>query len=201
MRLYWSAQARAAVLDDRRRLARELHDGVMQELSFIRSESYALPADAGTGMRIIGACDRALDEARAAVHALGRAEEEPLGFTLHRAARDLAERYRVNLEVDLDDSISADPDQKHALMRITREAVSNAVRHGKAERVWVRLTQEGTERHLSIQDDGIGFDVPATEAAGVGYGLVSMRDRARSLPGSLKVEAGSDAGSTVTITW
>jgi signal transduction histidine kinase len=86
-------------------------------------------------------------------------------------------------------------------MRITREAVSNAVRHGKAERVWVRLTQAGSERHLSIQDDGVGFDFPATEAAGVGYGLVSMRDRARSLPGSLRVESGPDAGSTVTVTW
>lgn len=201
MRLYWSAQARAAVLDDRRRLSRELHDGVMQELIFIRSESHALSADGGTGARIIGACDRALDEARAAVHALGSAEDEPLGFTLHRAARDLAERYRVNLEVDLDDSITADPDQKHALMRITREAVSNAVRHGKAERVWVRLTQKGTERQLSIEDDGIGFDIPATEAAGVGYGLISMRDRARSLPGSLRLEAGAASGSTVTVTW
>jgi signal transduction histidine kinase len=201
MRLYWNAQARAAVLDDRRRLARELHDGLMQELIFIRSETHALSADDRTGGRIIGACDRALDEARAAVHALGSAGSEPLGFTLHRSARDLAERYRMNLEVDLDDSITADPDQKHALMRITREAVSNAVRHGKAERVWVRLTQDGTGRHLSITDDGTGFDVSAAEAAGIGYGLVSMRDRARSLPGSLRVEADADSGSTVTVTW
>jgi signal transduction histidine kinase len=107
----------------------------------------------------------------------------------------------VGLEVDLDDSVSADPDQRHALMRITREAVSNAVRHGKAETVSVRLSQDGIDRRLSIRDDGVGFDVPATEAAGVGYGLVSMRDRARGLPGSLRVEANSDSGSTVTVTW
>lgn len=201
MRLYWTAQARAAVLDDRRRLARELHDGVIQELSFIRAESHALPPDAPAGVRIMGACDRALDEARAAVHALGRAGDEPLGFVLHRAAHELAERFRVNLEVDLDDSISADSDQKHALMRITREAVSNAVRHGKAERVWIGLTQDGTSRHLTIQDDGIGFDVPATVAAGRGYGLTSMGDRARTLPGSLRVEAESHSGSVVTVTW
>jgi signal transduction histidine kinase len=201
MKQYWSAQARAAVLDDRRRLARELHDGVIQELIYIRAESHTLQPDVAARARIIGACDRALDEARAAVQALGRAGDEPLGFMLHRAARELAERYRVNLEVDLDDSINADPDQKHALMRITREAVSNAVRHGKAERVWVRLTQDGTDRHLMIQDDGTGFDVPATVAAGAGYGLTSMRDRARALPGSLRVEAESSSGSVVTVTW
>jgi signal transduction histidine kinase len=67
---YWSAQARGAVLEDRHRLARELHDGVMQELAFIRSESHSLPADAPTRPRIQGAVDRALGEARAAVHAL-----------------------------------------------------------------------------------------------------------------------------------
>ena len=161
MKQYWSAQARAAVLDDRRRLARELHDGVVQELGYIRSESHSLSEDMPSRSRIIRSCDRALDEARAAVHALGRAGDEPLGFILHRAARELAERYRVNLEVDLDDSVDADTEQKHALMRITREAVSNAVRHGKAERVWVRLSQDGAHRQLTVQDDGTGFDVPA----------------------------------------
>lgn len=201
MKQYWNAHARVAVLDDRRRLARELHDGVIQELAFIRAESHSLPADHPARTRIIGACDRALDEARAAVNALGRAGNEPLGFTLHRAARELAERHRVNLEVDLDDSIDADPDQKHALVRITREAVSNAVRHGKAERVLVRLSQDGAERHLTIQDDGSGFDVPATVASNAGYGLTSMRDRAKALPGSFRVEATSDSGSVVTVTW
>jgi signal transduction histidine kinase len=135
------------------------------------------------------------------VHALGRAGDEPLGFILHRAARELAERYRVNLEVDLDDSVDADTEQKHALMRITREAVSNAVRHGKAERVWVRLSQDGAHRQLTVQDDGTGFDVPAVVAAGGGYGLTSMRDRARALPGSFTLEAASDSGSVVTVTW
>ncbi len=201
MKQYWSAHARAAVLDDRRRLARELHDGVIQELVYIRAETHSIPAGTPAAARIIAACDRALDEARAAVQALGRAGNEPLGFTLHRAARELAERYRVNLEVDLDDSISADAEQKHALMRITREAVSNAVRHGKAERVLVRLSQDGAGKQLIIQDDGRGFDVPATVASGVGYGLVSMHDRARALPGKLSVQAATETGSVVTVTW
>jgi signal transduction histidine kinase len=103
--------------------------------------------------------------------------------------------------VDLDESVDSDTEQKHALMRITREAVSNAVRHGKAERVWVRLSQDGAHRQLTIHDDGTGFDVSAVVAAGGGYGLTSMRDRARALPGSFTLETASDSGSVVTVTW
>jgi signal transduction histidine kinase len=93
---YWAAQAGAAVMDDRRRLARELHDGVLQEIGYIRSETGALRAlDAPRTERILGACDRALDEARQAVEAMSRSgeQEEPLGFTIHRAARQVADRF------------------------------------------------------------------------------------------------------------
>jgi signal transduction histidine kinase len=201
LRQYWDAQSRAAVLEDRRRLARELHDGVIQELGYIRAESYSLPADLSAGDRIIAACDRGLDEARAAVQALGRPSDEPLSFVLHRAARELAERYQVDLDVEVDDTIDVQPDQQHALMRITREAVSNAVRHGKAERVHLQLSRSGGLRRLVIQDNGKGFDVRLAVSDNAGYGLVSMRDRARTLPGTFDVEAESGRGSLVTVTW
>ena len=201
LRQYWDSQARAAVLEDRRRLARELHDGVIQELGYIRSESYSLPADLPAGDRIIAACDRALDEARAAVQALGRPSDEPLGFVLHRAARELAERYQVDFEVEVDDTIDVQPDQQHALMRITREAISNAVRHGRAERVHLQLSRSGGVSRLVIQDNGKGFDVQRAISENAGYGLVSMRERARTLPGTFDVDAGHGRGSLVTVTW
>jgi signal transduction histidine kinase len=201
MRQYWSAQSRLAVLDDRRRLARELHDGVIQELAYIRMESHALHGPTDSVARIIAACDRALDETRAAVHALGHSGDEPLGFMLHRTARELAERYSVSLEVDLDDSITASQDQRHALMRITREAVSNAVRHGGAEKISVRLSKDGGQRMLVIQDDGCGFDVAATASRAGGYGLISMRERARALPGAFAIDAREGLGSEVRVTW
>lgn len=201
IRQYWTAQSRAAVLEDRRRLARELHDGVVQELTLIRMEGHRLPVDAPSKQRILAGCDRAIDEARAAVQALGHAQEEPLGFVLHRAARELAERYRVHLEVDVDDSIDADPDQKHALLRITKEAVSNAVRHGHAERLGLELSRAGDLRRLAVHDDGTGFDVPSVTCAGAGYGLISMRDRACALPGSLEIRSEPGGGSEVVVTW
>lgn len=197
---YWTSQTRTAVLEDRRRLARELHDGVMQELAYIRIESAMLPDGTKSKGHITDAAVRALDEARAAVNALGRVGDEPLGFVLHRAARELAEQHDVDLEVDVDDSILADQEQRHALMRIMREAVVNAVRHGRAGHVRVRLSREDAMRRLTIEDDGSGFTT-GPGAAPAGYGLVSMNDRAKGLPGSMRIVSSPGNGSTVTVTW
>lgn len=200
LRIYWRAQAHIAVVEDRRRLARELHDGLLQELTYIRIASSMLPEGTRAKGEITDAAVRALDEARVAVNALGSLDDEPLGFVLHRAARELAERYDVDLEIDVDDSIVADPEQRHGLVRIMREAVVNAVRHGRARQIRVRLSQVGHHQQLTIVDDGAGFDVEAGMASG-GYGLVSMRERAKDLPGSIRIDSSPAEGTTVTVTW
>lgn len=201
IRRYWSMQAQDAVHEDRRRLARELHDGVVQELGYIRSETYMLHGDSGTRERLLGACDRALDEARAAVDALGRSSDEPLGFVLHRAARQVADRYNASLEVELDDSIHADADQRHALIRITREAVSNAIRHGRTDRVRLRLDRHDQRRRLLVQDEGEGFDPVSVRQHAGGYGLTSMEERASSVRGAFSVDSAPGHGTTVAVTW
>lgn len=196
---YWSAHARAAVLEDRSRLARELHDGVIQEIGYIRSQAHEIKDE---GMReILAACDRALDEARAAVDALGRNQDEALGFALHRAANQVAERYGGRVDVQLDDSISVDQEQRHALVRITREAVSNALRHGEANCVRIRLTRDGAGCRLVVEDDGQGFDPPAVLASATGYGLLSMEARAQGLPGALRIDSEPGGGTNVEVTW
>lgn len=197
---HWSGWATATVLDDRRRLARELHDGVVQELGYIRSTATMAVPDAARRAELVGACDRAIDEARAAVEALGRSPDEPLGFVLHRAARQVADRYGGRVLVDLDDSVHVGHTQRHALVRITREAVSNAIRHGRAESVCVRLERCGEQVRLAVQDDGHGFD-PATSSRGTGYGLTSMRERAAALPAAFTIESQTGVGTTVAVTW
>lgn len=198
---YWSAQARAAVLDDRRRLARELHDGVVQELAYIRLEALTTVGAPEDRERMVAACDRALDEARAAVDALGRSSDEPLGFVLHRAARQVADRYNASLEVEVDDSVHADDDQRHALIRITREAVSNAIRHGQADRVRLRLEGGEQGRRLVVQDEGRGFDQTAVRRSTTGYGLTSMEERASALRGSFTIDSTPGEGTMVAVTW
>ena len=197
---YWPAQARAAVLEDRRRLAREIHDGLVQELAYIRAETQ-LASDGSSRRDIVAACDRALDEARAAVDALGRSADEPLGLVLHRGAQQVAERYGARLEVDLDDSVTADVDQRHALVRITREAVSNAIRHGNARRVNLRLARDQAGCRLVVEDDGRGFDPATLAESNGGFGLISMRERALGLPGSFELDSQPGRGTRVGVTW
>lgn len=200
---YWARQADIAVVEDRRRLARELHDGVVQELSWIKSEARVLSrgVEGGATVKsILDASDRALDEARAAVDALGRDTDEPLGYALHRSARDVAERHGARVVVELDDAVLADQHQRHALTRIVREAVGNALRHGGADCVRITLEATTTGARLVVQDDGRGFDVEAA-AHGNGYGLTSMRERAQLLPGACFVTSMQGSGTTVEVIW
>jgi signal transduction histidine kinase len=200
---YWATQADLAVVEDRRRLARELHDGVVQELSWIKSEARVLSRGVEgdtTVQSILDASDRALDEARAAVDALGRDTDEPLGYALHRSARDVAERHGARVVVELDDAVWADQHQRHGLARIVREAVGNALRHGGADCVRITLDSTPTGGRLVVQDDGRGFDVEAA-SYGDGYGLTSMRERAQRLPGTCVVTSEPGSGTTVEVTW
>ncbi len=198
---YWHMQARVAVLDDRRRLARELHDGVIQELAYIRAEGRALPEGLQGRDHILGASERALDEARAALHALGDSGDDPLSASLERAVRQVAERFDVAVVLDLDESVPASSDQRHALVRIAREAVTNAARHGNAHKVLVELNGGPDSATLHVRDDGVGFELPAQSPLTTGYGLVSMRDRAQGLPGSFEIESAPGVGTTVTVHW
>jgi signal transduction histidine kinase len=193
---HWALQAEMAVVEDRRRLAREMHDGVLQELGYIRSEIATF--DGPRGDRILAASDRALDEARQMLEALGRSDDEPLGTVLRRTLAQLAQRYDVTLDLDVDESIVVDRPQRHALVRIAREAVLNAVRHAKADRVSVQLSRDADGSLLRITDDGPGFDPRQSHT---GFGLISMRERAEALPGTFVLTTGPGEGTTVVVRW
>ena len=97
-------------------------------------------------------------------------------------------------------------DQRHALVRIAREAVNNACRHGHARTIRLRLENTESGRVLLIRDDGSGFEVrdaadPGRASDGNGFGLVSMRERARGLPGTLTVRSAPSRGTEVAVQW
>jgi signal transduction histidine kinase len=204
IRSYWALRTRAAVLEDRRRMARDLHDGLAQELSYLWSQTRSLTGDAPdvrTVERIGDAAGRALDEARRAIAALTRPIDEPFPRTLERVADDLGGRYGVRVSTDLDPAANVSAQQGETLVRIVTEAVRNAVRHGYATQVHLGLTTEPLR--ITVTDDGRGFTptvLPAGRRDGGGFGLTSMRERAESLGGELTVDSSPGAGTTVQVT-
>jgi signal transduction histidine kinase len=195
-----AAQIRTAVLEERRRVARDLHDGVAQELAYIASQtqwSLRQPDDPQPLGQILDAVERALDESRGAIAALNRPMDEPLDLAIGHAALDVADRVGARLLLDLDEGIEVPPGWREALMRIAREAVANAARHGHARTITVELRDADGIR-LRISDDGDGFDVEAPRSA-QSFGLTSMRERAESLGGRFVITSSPGAGATVEV--
>jgi signal transduction histidine kinase len=196
---YWRAVAAVAVLQERRRIARELHDGLAQEIAYIRRNL----ASIGRGSddiqlieRLRRAAERADHESRRAVAVLAMPTNESLEVALHQATREVAERYGVEIEFDLCPDVRLSPAREEALLRIACEAVANAARHSGASSINVVLRREAESLRLQVVDRGRGFN-PAEPTSG--FGLVSMRERARAIGGELRVESVFGRGTHVEV--
>ena len=197
VREYW---ARAAVLEDRRRLARDLHDGLTQELSYIYTRAQRLithPDDPLVAEQISGAAGRALDESRHAIAALTRPADQAFGASLQQTVEDLARRHDIRTATAIEQSVMVTPEQAEAILRITSEALRNAVRHGGATCVAVRLTQDPLE--LTVEDDGTGFDPVRDNSRG--FGLTSMRERAEGAGAAYALTSQKGRGTQVQVSW
>ncbi|MDZ5622524.1 sensor histidine kinase [Nocardioides bizhenqiangii] len=197
-----SALVRSAVRAERRRVARDLHDGVVQELAYIATHGGRLLEQVGgtpyeaSVRRISDAASRALDESRGAIAALNRELDEPLHQAVGLAAKDVADRADVRLDLRIDPSVETPVEWRDALIRIAREAVGNAARHGGASSVVLELG--GKPVVLTVSDDGRGFD-PGAPRSAHSFGLRSMRERSESLGGTFEVLSTEDAGTTVRV--
>jgi signal transduction histidine kinase len=195
---YQARLALAAVTDERRRVARNLHDGLAQELNFIVAQLRRRTSSGDPELlRVLTAAERALDESRRAITALAVASPEPFEKALARAAEEVAERIGAHVDLDLETGIEVEPDTREALVRIVREAVTNAARHGGAANIAVRLAENQGVR-LGISDDGRGFDPANTTTTG-GFGLESMRERVDALGGRFRLESHPGEGTRIEI--
>ena len=116
-----------------------------------------------------------------------------------RTAESFRSKFAIEVDLDLQAGVVVDAEQRNALLRILHEAMTNAVRHGWAERVYVRLTCGEGGPLLRIVDDGRGFDVPGAYRAGRGLGLVSMGERAEMLGGGLNIFSSPGTGTVVEV--
>lgn len=198
---YWQRLAGTAVLEERRRIARDMHDGLAQELAFIATQGKALAtsADPARAQMVARAAERALDESRRAIAALTRPVDEPLDVALAQQAEELSGRLGVRVLLDLEPVGSVRSDTREALLRIAREAITNAGRHGRPTKISVHLSNhQGIA--LGIFDDGRGFrpDDPKNYA-GDRWGLAGMRERAEALGGTFTLESRPYRGTRVEV--
>jgi signal transduction histidine kinase len=197
---YQAVYAPAAVLDERRRMARDLHDGVAQELAFIASRLHRLANrrdEEDTIREVSHAVRRALEESRVAIATLNRPLEEPLQLALANTAKEVVGSTRARLELDLEPDVVVPDAWAQALPRILRDAVANAVQHGRPQTITVHLRDADGIR-LRISDDGAGFD-PGQPRSESSFGLISMRERTESLGGQFKLSSQPGRGTSVEI--
>ena len=198
---YWRELARAQVMQERRRLARDLHDGLSQELAYINAQAGYLARRFPEDERLrsmASASRRALDEARRALSALTLTGAEPLDEAIAQSAEDVAARNGGRVRLDLQGGVDVQPAVREALLRIVREAVANAVRHGGSGLVSVRLRADEDLR-LTISDEGEGFDPEDERDRPSGFGLISMRERAETLGGELRLRSAPGAGTDIEV--
>lgn len=197
---------RLALVEERERIARELHDGVVQALFAVGMSLQAAEVastEDPTKERIASAVDgidAAIRSLRDYIFGLRPGARADTG--LARELRAIAQAYDTAdapaIQAAVSDEVAALlTGRASEIALIAKEAVSNAVRHARARRVFLELASDGTDAIMRIRDDGAGFD--ADEAAGEGHGLGNMAERARALGGSFAVESGSGRGTTVTV--
>jgi signal transduction histidine kinase len=198
----------SAVLAERNRIGREIHDGLAQAFTGIlmqlgAAEEMVEGSPLTPLLKRIGDIAReGLNEARRSVLALRPAEARPGGLQL--ALRQLAERStvpgRVTSHFEGDDvPTGLAPEREHALLRIAQEAVINAVRHAQPDTIKIALFSETECIVLNIVDDGCGMELMPELYAQQGFGLNNMRERAEAIGGHWQVNSRPGVGTQISV--
>ena len=193
--------------EERRRVARDLHDELNQALAAILLRLEALAQDspperAGEVAELKRLANQAMDELLSLARALRPAALDDHGLVPAIESQLDAFRERTGVAAQLTiegDPESLDEEQKTAVYRVAQEALVNAGRHGAATRVEVELAAADGRAELHVRDDGRGFDPALTRASGSGLGLEGMAERARLVGGELDMRSAPGAGTEVTM--
>jgi signal transduction histidine kinase len=196
---------RLEVLEDRERIAKELHDGVIQSLFAVGMSLQGLAtmaADDETRERLESAVedvDRAIRDLRNYIFGLrpGVLADRQLDQALKELGAEFGSRSSVVTVVDVDGEVASELSSRATdVVQLVREALSNVGRHGEATTCRVSLRRAEIGAILEIDDDGRGFDVDLTTW---GMGLNNLRARAESLGGSFAITSVPGEGTTVRI--
>ena len=197
----------SAVVEERQRLARELHDAVSQQLFAISMTATALART----------LDKDVDKARRQIYLIEEmasvAQSEMRALLLHlrpvhlegkrladgvlELLHELRAKVPIELTWELDEALQLPRGIENHLFRIVQEALSNALRHAKATKLSLKLHCQGETMRLLIQDNGVGFDL--NERKQTSYGLASMRERVNEIGGTLNIITAPGKGTKIDI--
>jgi signal transduction histidine kinase len=187
--------AETARLEERLRIARELHDAMGHHLAGLSLNLEALGQRQGSSPPLETARSltrRLLDDLEALVEGLGREPEIDLATALESLARDIPSP-RVHVDAPL--LAVPNPQRAHALWRCCQEIVTNAVKHSDAENLWIAIRVSDGSIELTARDDGKGCASPAE-----GQGLEGMRRRLQELGGALFLDVQEGPGFRLRVT-
>ena len=191
--------------DERRRIARELHDELGQRLTALKLEIASLDPGARVARARSAHMLEMLDETVASVRRIA-ADLRPLmlddlGFNaaIGWLARDTSQRMGIEVTVSLDETDPRlDERATTALYRMVQEALTNVVRHARATAAHVEVHEHGDRLMLTVQDNGSGFAEQATRKSG-SFGLMGMRERVFMLGGEMRVDNPPGGGARITV--
>ena len=199
-----------AVLGERNRLAREMHDTLIQGCvsvsALLEAHSSLGPAEADAQQDLLN-CARTqlrttINEAREAVWDLRQKSPpaEDLSTLLHRMTEQASQEFAVNVECHISgEPFELEQATTHEMLMVVREAIYNAVRHGRSSKVQVEVHFDTGRCNVNIRDDGTGFDPESVSSLPAGhYGLVGMKERIARVGGKLTLNSRPGGGAEVT---
>jgi two-component system, NarL family, sensor histidine kinase DevS len=197
-----------AVVEERERIGRDLHDGIIQRIYAVTlglddAPEVALRDPIAAGEQVERAIDdlhAAIGEIRTFIYGLRPGLEAPGGLVtaLETLAEETRLRHAMQVVVHAGPGVTVPPRAAGDLLNIVREALSNAVRHGSAARARIELALAAGKLRLEIVDDGVGFDPRQRRSAGQ-HGLDNMRRRAESIGGRLRVQSAKGRGTRIIV--
>jgi len=198
---------RLELMEERERIAKELHDGIIQSLFAVgmNLQSTALMSgSAETSRRVdkaVDELDRVIRDLRNYIFGLrpGILADRQLNQALEAIGEEVGSTLQIPIAVEVDGAVSAAlSSRSHEIVQLTREALSNVTRHAQAQRAAVRLTRQGANAVLTIEDEGVGFD---PREASSGSGLRNMRERAAAIGATLHISSATGKGTKLRFTF
>jgi nitrate/nitrite-specific signal transduction histidine kinase len=190
-------------IQERERLARELHDGLAQALGVVYAYSQRR-ADDGSARRslerIAEISSRAYEEVRQAIYGLRLTRHADLAAALGEYLREFTKQTGLPVDLRIEDprATGLPMETEVQAVRIVQEALANVWRHAHATRATVHFALEGDEAVVSIEDNGVGFAIGPIGEGRRHFGLMTMRERAESVGGKLTITSDPGKGTRIT---